>query len=186
MGNRPATAGRTGPVEGSVSEPCPGDGSDLAYLAQARCLLLTTFKRSGTPVSTPVHGVADGDRAYFRAWSRSGTVQRLRRTGGAAQVVPCGALGLCSYGPPLAATVRPLAGGEAAPVARKLARKYPVRERLVVSPLQWAGRWRMLHFELVVEDAAASQAAYTTAGYPPARSAAAEPTGTGWPVRADS
>ena len=54
------------------------DGGYFATLAPAKYMLLTTFKREGTPVSTPVQGVIDGKRAYFRVWSQSGTVKRLR------------------------------------------------------------------------------------------------------------
>ena len=51
-------------------------------------------------MSVRVQGIIDGDRAYFRTWSRSGTVKRLREANGM-QVTPCDVLGLCSYGPPL-------------------------------------------------------------------------------------
>ena len=83
-------------------------GSYFASLAKARYLRLTTFKRKGTPVSSPVPGIVDGDRAYFGASSRSGAVRRLQHTDGV-QVAPCGALGLVSYGEPLNAAARRLA-----------------------------------------------------------------------------
>ena len=79
------------------------DGGYFAALAPAKYMLLTTFKREGTPVSTPVQGVIDGKRAYFRVWRQSGTVKRLRHTAGV-QVTPCTVLGLCSFGPPINAT----------------------------------------------------------------------------------
>ena len=79
--------------------------SYFASLAKARYLLLTTFKRKGPPVSAPVPGIVDGDRAYFGVSSRSGTVKRLQHTDGV-QVAPCRALGLVSYGPPLDAAAR--------------------------------------------------------------------------------
>ena len=110
-----------------------GDGSYFAPLAKARYLLLTTFKQKGTPVSAVVQGVADGDRAYFRVRSRSGTARRLRHTDGV-QVAPCRALGVWSYGPPLDAAARPLAGEEARRVAGQLDRKYPVRHRSLTWP----------------------------------------------------
>jgi uncharacterized protein len=155
MGNRRSTAARTDRGEGTDTHR--EKGGHIASFTRARCLLLTTFKQSGMPVSTPVHSVVDGGRVYFRAWHRSGTAKRLRGTGGRVTVAPCGVLGLCSYGPPLAATVRPLASSEAGPVARKLASKYPVRQRLLVAPLQRARRRPMMHFELVVRDPAGGQ-----------------------------
>jgi PPOX class probable F420-dependent enzyme len=123
-------------------------GSYFAPLAKARYLLLTTFKQKGTPVSGPVQGIIDGDRAYLRVWSRSGTVKRLRHTDGV-QVAPCGALGLCSHGPPLDAAARRLAGEEASRVAGQLARKYPVRRRSLARLLQRAGRRRLVYYELL-------------------------------------
>ena len=76
------------------------DGGCFAPLALARHMRITTFSRHGIPVSASVPGVADGDLAYFRAWNRSGTVQRLRHTN-AAQAMPCGLLGFFTYGPPV-------------------------------------------------------------------------------------
>jgi PPOX class probable F420-dependent enzyme len=125
-----------------------GDGSYFAPLAKARYLLLTTFKRKGTPVSAVVQGVADGDRAYFRVRSRSGTARRLRHTDGV-QVAPCSALGLWSYGPPLDAAVRPLAGEEASRVAGQLDRTYPVRHRSLAWPVHRASRRRLAYYELL-------------------------------------
>ena len=123
-------------------------GSYFAPLAKARYLLLTTFKQKGTPVSGPVQGIFDGDRAYLRVWSRSGTVKRLRHTDGV-QVAPCGALGLCSQGPPLDAAARQLAGEEVSRVAGQLARKYPVRRRSLARLLQRARRRRLVYYELL-------------------------------------
>jgi PPOX class probable F420-dependent enzyme len=123
-------------------------GSYFAPLAKARYLLLTTFKQKGTPVSAPVQGIVDGDRAYLRAWSQSGTVRRLRHTDGV-QVAPCGALGLCSQGPPLDAAARRLGSEEASRVAGQLADKYPVRRRSLARLLQRAGRRRLVYYELL-------------------------------------
>lgn len=120
----------------------------FASLARGRYLMLTTFKPNGTPVSTPVQGMADGDRAYFRAWNRSGPVKRLRRTA-AVQVTPCTALGLCSYGAPIGATARLLPAEEASRVAGNLARKYPLQQRLLIRLLRRTRRWPMLHYELL-------------------------------------
>jgi uncharacterized protein len=120
----------------------------FAPLAKGRYLLLVTFKPKGTPVSAPVQGITDGDRAYFRVWSRSGTARRLQHTDGV-QVAPCGALGLWSHGPPLDAAARRLAGEEASRVAGPLARKYPVRRRSLARLLQWARRGQLVYYELL-------------------------------------
>jgi len=122
-------------------------GSYFASLAKARYLRLTTFKRKGIPVSAPVPGIVDGDRAYFGVSSRSGAVRRLQHTDGV-QVAPCGALGLVSYGLPLDAAARRLAGQEASHVAGQLARTYPDR-RSLARLLQRARRRRLVYYELL-------------------------------------
>jgi len=135
------------------------DAADSGYfapLASARYLQLTTFKSDGIPVSAAVRGVVDGDRAYFRAWSLSGTVKNLRYTD-EVQVAPCAALGL-RVAPPLDAIARPLDGEEASQVARKLARKYPVRQRFLIPLLQRTLRWQMMHYELLAYEYAAAMA----------------------------
>lgn len=52
----------------------------VGSLAAERYISLTTFKRDGTPVSTPVWVVSDDDRRLL-VWSEAGTwkVKRLRR-----------------------------------------------------------------------------------------------------------
>jgi PPOX class probable F420-dependent enzyme len=139
--------GRPGPADrGNRGETA--DGSYFASLARGRYLLLTTFKQKGTPVSAPVPGIVDGDRAYFRVWSQSGTVKRLRHTDGV-QVAPCGARGLWSHGPPLDAAAWPLAGAEASRVAGQLARKYPARRGWLARLLQRARHRRPVYYELL-------------------------------------
>jgi PPOX class probable F420-dependent enzyme len=125
------------------------DASYFAPLVKARYLLLTTFKPKGTPVSAHVPGiVGDGGRAYIRVRSGSGMARRLQQTDGV-QVAPCGAVGLWSYGPPLDAAARPLAGAEAGQAARELARKYPVRRRFLPRLLGLTRR-RLVYYELVL------------------------------------
>jgi PPOX class probable F420-dependent enzyme len=138
---------RTSTTEGSHQQKATTDGY-FTPLASAGHILLTTFKPNGIPVSTSVRGVAHGDQAYFRVWSRSGAAKRLRHRA-PVQVTPCTVLGLCSYGPPLGATARLLPGGEASQVASTLARKYPVQHRLLIRLLHRTRRWQMLHYELL-------------------------------------
>jgi len=140
------------PAADRSRQPEAAGGSYFAPLASARYMLLTTFKRQGTPVSVPVRGIVDGDRAYFQAWNRSGHAKRLRRTD-VVQVAPCTALGLYSNGPPRYATARRLPDGEASQVAGKLARKYPVQHRYLITWLHRARRWQMVHYELMAHDA---------------------------------
>jgi PPOX class probable F420-dependent enzyme len=125
------------------------DGGYFAPLASARYLQVTTSGRDGRPVPARLYGVVDGGRAYVGARSWSGTVRRLRHCD-AAQVAPCGALGLC-YGPPLDAVARPLPAGQAGRAAAELARKYPVRRPSPTSWLPRAWRPKTVHYELVAD-----------------------------------
>ena len=43
-----------------------------------RTALLTTYKRDGTPVATPVTIAVDGDRAYVRTWDSAWKAKRMR------------------------------------------------------------------------------------------------------------
>jgi PPOX class probable F420-dependent enzyme len=150
------------------------DGSYFAPLARGTYLLLTTFKPKGTPVSAQVQGIVDGGRAYFRVRSRSGLARRLQQTDGV-QVAPCGALGLWSYGPPLDAATRPLAGEEAGRVAGEMARKYPVR-RPLARLVQRAWRRRLAYYELVLRVPIASTGRAAVLGGGQARCHAATST----------
>ena len=124
----------------------------FAPVEQASHMLLTTFERGGAAVSAPVRGVADGDRAYFWAWSGSGSARLLQYTD-AVEVTPCSARGFLTYGLPLSATARLLPGDEAGRAAGELARKHPVQHRFLIPLLQRARRRQMVIYELLADDA---------------------------------
>lgn len=136
-------------------QPEAADGGDFAALAPARYMLLTTFKPDGVPRSAVVHGIVEDGRAYFRAWSHSGTARNLRHTR-EVEVTPCAMRGLVNFGPPLDAVARLLPAGEASQAARKLARKYPVQQRFL-SLLRRARRGQIVHYELLACDAATAE-----------------------------
>ena len=150
-------SGRWSSTQTDYPQEAP-DGGYFAHLASAKYLQVTTFGRDGRPVPARVHGVVDGSRAYFGARRWSGTVRRLRRAD-AVQVAPCGVLGLC-YGPPLDAAARLLPAEEASRAAAELARKYCVRRRSLTSWLHRARRPKMVHYELLADDATDDQDIY--------------------------
>jgi PPOX class probable F420-dependent enzyme len=136
-------------------QPAGGTDGYFGPLRSAKHMLLTTFKPDGMPVSTHVHGIVDGERAYFRAWCQSDTAKRLRHVDDV-QVTACPMLGL-TVGPPIDAVARLLPGEEASWVARKLARKYPLHQHFLIPLLHRTRRWHMAHYELLTYEAAASQ-----------------------------
>jgi uncharacterized protein len=89
--------------------------------------LLTTFRRDGTPVATPVHVVTrkdDTDVAYFRTWNTTGKAKRLRHTP-AVLVAPSTFRGR-ALGPAMRAEARLLDGDASQDAARLLASKHPI------------------------------------------------------------
>ena len=44
---------------------------NLGPAREAKTILLTTYKRDGTPVGTPVSIAFDGDRAFFRSYDKA-------------------------------------------------------------------------------------------------------------------
>jgi uncharacterized protein len=95
----------------------------LDRFGTVRNVLLTTFRRDGTPVGTPVHIAVVGAVAYIRTFEPSGKLKRMRRNNHV-EIAPCTVRGRVT-GAPLRATVRIL-DGEGAAAARALAAKYPI------------------------------------------------------------
>jgi PPOX class probable F420-dependent enzyme len=93
-------------------------------------VLLTTFRRDGTPVGTPVSLAFDGDRAVIRSPGSGGKVKRMRREP-RVEVAPCTARGR-QTGPPVPALARPLQGEDAKRAARALRRKHPFLQGILV------------------------------------------------------
>jgi PPOX class probable F420-dependent enzyme len=68
--------GQLGYVLGSVAT---ATNPALAPFVRQKTISLTTFRKDGSPGSSPVSIVVDGDRAYFRSFERAIKVQRIRR-----------------------------------------------------------------------------------------------------------
>jgi uncharacterized protein len=108
-----------------AGKPDPGEATGyFAPLSGAKYVQLTTFRRDGRAVPTPVHIVADGDRAFFRTWDATGKAKRLRHTPGV-QVAAATMRGR-PLGPPMRAEARLLSGEDSDRAARLLARKHPI------------------------------------------------------------
>jgi uncharacterized protein len=95
-------------------------------------LSLTTYRRNGTPVSTPVWFVEDEGRLFAITAADSYKVKRLRRNP-AAMVAPCTASGKLKD-EPIPAVVQFLPHAEWGRVDRLMAQKYRV-DRILVLPL---------------------------------------------------
>jgi uncharacterized protein len=113
-----------------------------------RTILLTTRKRDGTTVGTPVNVAVGRDgRAYFRTWSATGKVKRMRNYPHV-WIAPCTPRGKPT-GPQQQATAVPLSGTEAAEAAKALAAKYPVLQGLLVPAFHRLTKKTTVHYELL-------------------------------------
>jgi PPOX class probable F420-dependent enzyme len=109
-------------------------------------ILLTTYKRDGTPVGTAVNIVVEGDHAYFRTWDTAWKFRRIRNNPGV-EFAPSTALGRPTR-PEIQARARILEGEESAHASRLLARKYPVSHGFLVPLVHRLRGNKTMHVEL--------------------------------------
>jgi hypothetical protein len=118
-----------------------------------RTVLLTTRKRDGTTVGTPVNIALGLDgRAYFRTWSATGKAKRIRNFP-QVWIAPCTVRGQIT-GPQRQATAVLLSGPEAGVAARALSGKYPLLQGLLVPVFHRFTKKTTVHYELLPPDAA--------------------------------
>ncbi len=75
-------------------------GASAAELGRQTYLSLTTFRRDGTPVPTPVWVVSEGDQLLVTTMTATGKVKRVRRTP-AVRLSPCDRRGKVAEGAPV-------------------------------------------------------------------------------------
>jgi PPOX class probable F420-dependent enzyme len=96
-------------------------------LGDEKYILLTTFRRDGTPVATPVWSISLGDdRIGFWTSSGSGKAKRLTHTE-RVTVTPCDARGRVKAGAAaVEATARLVTGDELETIRKRIVSKYGV------------------------------------------------------------
>ncbi len=105
--------------------------SDRTAVLTAQYVALTTYRRDGTPVTTPVWAAAEGESLYLFTNASAGKVKRLRNSSRAA-VAPCTASGKVT-GAQLPAEAFNLASDQMPKVWRLLIKKYGIAARLFVA-----------------------------------------------------
>ena len=120
--------------------------SDLAPLESAKTILLTTYKRDGTPVATPVSIAFAGDRAFFRSYDKAWKTKRLRNN--PEVEVAASTLRGKPSGTPVHARAALLDGEQARIAARALARRHRMLQGLLVPVSHRLMRYRTMHYEL--------------------------------------
>jgi PPOX class probable F420-dependent enzyme len=108
--------------------------------------LLTTYKRDGTPVPTPVSIAFDGDRAFFRSYDQAWKTKRLRNNA-RVEIAPATLRGKPT-GPAVAARATLLTGAQAQFAARALARRHRLLQAVLVPFAHRIMHYQTMHYEL--------------------------------------
>jgi hypothetical protein len=120
--------------------------SDFASVRNARTILLTTYKRDGTPVPTPVSIAFDDGRAFFRSYDKAWKTKRLRNN---PQVeLASSTLRGKATGPPVQARATLLDGEQARVAAKALARRHRMLQGIMVPMAHRLLRYQTMHYEL--------------------------------------
>jgi len=111
-----------------------------------RTVLLTTYRRDGRPVGTPVNIAVEGDHAFVRTWDTSWKFKRIRNNP-EVEIAPSTVRGKVT-GPPIRARARVLAGNEAAQAAQVIVHKYPILHGVFVPLNHLLLNRKTIYFEL--------------------------------------
>ena len=122
-------------------------GDALLDLDRSWAVRLTTFRRDGTPVSTPVNVARSGDRLFFRTYEQAGKFKRLRNNP-RVLVAPSNARGVAS-GEAMAARAVPLTGADDELAGRLIDAKHKVFQGVLVRTAHRVRRFTTRHFELL-------------------------------------
>lgn len=100
-------------------------------LGREKYVLLTTFRKDGTPVPTPIWVAEDGGELVMYSERDTGKVKRIRRDG-TVRVQACDLRGRTTHGPEAMGTARLVEGEDYERVRRLLARKYGLLGRVTM------------------------------------------------------
>jgi PPOX class probable F420-dependent enzyme len=100
-------------------------------LAAEKYVLLTTYRRTGAPVATPIWVAGDGGDLVMWTERQSGKVKRIRRSG-TVEVQACDARGRQTHGAVVPGKARILDDEGTERVRRAIARKYGILGRVTM------------------------------------------------------
>jgi len=117
-----------------------------APIGNAKTILLTTYKKDGTAVETPVSIAFDGDRAFFRSYDKAWKTKRLRNNP-RVEFAPATLRGKPT-GLSIKARATLLEGDQARVAAKALARQHRVLQGVLVPMAHRVRRYQTMHYEL--------------------------------------
>jgi PPOX class probable F420-dependent enzyme len=120
--------------------------SDPAGARSAKTILLTTYRRDGTAVPTPVSIAFEGDRAFFRSYDKAWKTKRLRNN--PRVEFTASTLRGKPTGPPVQARAILLEGEQAGIAVKALARRHRVLQGILVPLAHRLMRYQTMHYEL--------------------------------------
>jgi PPOX class probable F420-dependent enzyme len=124
---------------------CP-TATDLESLDRSWAVLLTSFKRDGTPVPTPVNLAIEDQVGYFRTYAKAGKTKRIHNHP-EIEIAPSTFRGKPT-GESVRATARLLGGDEDAHARVAIGRRHPIFQRYVIPGLHKVSRYTTVHYEV--------------------------------------
>jgi hypothetical protein len=133
--------------------------STLETFFDQKTVVLTTYRRDGTPVDTPVNVAVEQGRAFIRTYEKAYKTKRLRRRPEAelrlasngtapAMVALFWPRDARPVGTPVHVRATELSGEEYRRAAAALARKYPLLHGVLIPRLHRLQHTRTVNFEL--------------------------------------
>jgi len=131
----------------------------LDGFAGQKTVILTTYRRDGTPVDTPVHIAVDGGHAFIRTYEKAFKTGRLRRhpeadlwlasNGTAPAALALARPGAARrVGSPVRVRATELSGDASRRAAAALARKYPLLQGILIPRMHSLRGTRTINVEL--------------------------------------
>lgn len=120
--------------------------ADLERLANQRTVLLTTYRRDGRGVGTPINIAVEDGRGYIRTFGSSWKLKRIRNNP-VVELAPSTARGKPT-GPTLRARARIISGEEAKRARRAINGKHPLLHGVVVPMFHRLRRENTVYLEI--------------------------------------
>ncbi len=111
-----------------------------------KTVLLTTYRRDGTPVRTPVNIAVDGNRAFVRTFDTAWKLKRIRNNP-EVEIAPSTMRGKATS-PAIRDRARLLSGDESVYAGRAITRKHPILHGFLVPLAHRLRGNKTVHIEL--------------------------------------